>query len=109
MQDKPRESDWRTFREMVPELRERFLRAKNRELASILDDGGLSPTERFWSVEEKTREIAKVLRACLDGHSRSKMELYMMAMLNNGMMTEEDLAAFSPELRERILLLRQHL
>ncbi|WP_424313865.1 hypothetical protein [Haloferula sp.] len=37
MSDQPTESDWRAFREMVPELRERFLRVHNRELASILE------------------------------------------------------------------------
>lgn len=109
MSDQPKESDWRAFREMIPELRERFLRAKNEELASILDDASLSPTERFWEVEEKVREIGKTLRACLDGHSRSKMTLFMMTMFNHGMMTEEDLVAFSPELRERMQLLRKSL
>jgi len=88
---------------MVPDLRERYLRARNEELRSILDDGARCPTERFWDVEERTREIAKVLRDCLDGHSRSKMELFIMVMFGHGMITSDDLEAFSSELRERAL------
>ena len=103
MHDRPKESDWKAFRAMVPDLRERYLRARNEELTSILNDSARSPTERFWDVKERTQAIAKILRDCLDGHSRSKMELFIMVMFNHGMMTADDLGAFSSELRERAL------
>lgn len=45
---------------------------------------------------------ANVLRRCLDGHTRSKMELFMIEMIGHGMLKEEDLAGFSEELHERI-------
>ncbi len=101
MYKKPQESDWKKFRSMVPELRERYLRTKNEELAAILNDESLSPTERFWEIEERSRETAKVLRSCLDGHSSSRMALFMMEMSNHGMMAEEDIADFSEEIRQR--------
>ena len=31
MEEKPKESDWKAFRKMVPELRERYLTEKNNE------------------------------------------------------------------------------
>lgn len=102
MLDKPLEKDWKTFKVMAPELRERYLRARNEELLSILTNEQLSETERFWDVEEQAGKIAKILRSCLDGHSRSKMEFFMMVMLTQGMMTKDDLAAFSEEVRERL-------
>ncbi len=102
MHNKPKESDWKVFRAMAPELRERYLHARNNELASILSNDQLSETERFWASEERSREIAKVLRACLDGHSRSKMAFFMVLMLTHGMMTQNDLAKFSDELQERM-------
>jgi len=102
MQDKPKESDWRSFRDMVPTLREKYLQSRNKELGTILDNKEISPTEQFWEIEERTQEIAKILRNCLDGHSRSKMEFYIGLMLHHEMMKEEDLTAFSPELRERL-------
>lgn len=103
MHDKPLESDWKTFRRMVPELRERYLDGRNTELARILEDEKLSPTERFWALDERAGEIAKVLLQCLDGHSRSKMRLFMILMVRHGMMAERDLEEFSEELRENVL------
>ena len=45
---------------------------------------------------------AKVLRRCLDGHSRSKMWLYVMTMIRAGMMREEDIDGFSDDLKSSI-------
>ena len=103
MRDKPKETDWRRFRDLAPELRERYLQARNEELVSVLGDSGLSQTEGFWKIEKRTREIAKVLHECLDGHSRSKMELFIMVMITHRMMTEDDLSGFSDEVQERAL------
>jgi len=100
------ENDWKIFRDMAPLIRERYLRKKNQELSEILSDEQQSHTDRFWDVEEHAKKIAKILRECLDGHSRSKMELFMMVMLSHGMLTDEDLDKFSEELRERMRRLR---
>ena len=102
MHDRPEEKDWRAFRELVPKLRERYIRARNKELAAILVDEERSPTEQFWELEERAGEIAQTLRACLDGHSRTKMRMFIVEMLGCGMMTADDLSAFSEELRQRM-------
>lgn len=47
--------------------------------------------------------FAKTLRDCLAGHLRSKMDFFIMVMITNGMMTTDDLDAFSAEVRERAL------
>jgi len=43
------------------------------EIAAILTDEEKPPADRFWDVEEKIKEEAKILRDCLDPHSRSTM------------------------------------
>jgi hypothetical protein len=96
--------DWKIFRAMAPELRERYLQARNKELMAILADEQSSPTERFWEVHDQTRKIARILQHCLDGHARSSMDSYILLMLNRGMMTMHDLSSFSEELRTRMLL-----
>ena len=53
MEGKPKESDWKTFRKMLPELRERYLAEKNKEIVSIFMDEGRTPTERFWEPERE--------------------------------------------------------
>jgi hypothetical protein len=102
MHDIAKEKDWKMLRAMAPELRERYLSARNAELSSILANHHLSQTERFWMIEERTKEIAKVLRECLDGHSRSKMEFFIMVMIAHDMMTEDDISKFSEEVQERM-------
>lgn len=103
MHDKPKESDWKAFRKLVPEVRERYLKARIEEFSSLLHDGELNATEKFWELEERSSEISKILRTCLDGHSRSKMGLFIGLMLGHEFMTQDDLSVFSSELREQML------
>ena len=102
MNTKPKESDWKSFRRLAPELRERYLKKVNGELIAILQSEGTTPTESFWEAEERIEKESRILRECLDGHSRSKMEMFMVMMCLHGMMGEEDLSEFSDELRDDI-------
>jgi len=94
------ESDWKTFRKMVPELRERYLKKTNEELKNLLLTPDQTPTERFWNTHEKITKEAKILHRCLDGHSRSRMASFIYMMLDCGLMDLDDLSQFSDELRE---------
>ena len=67
------ESDWKKFRVLVPVLRERYLADHNARIARILTDPTKTETERFWDAMDEMEKVAKTLRECLDGHSRSKM------------------------------------
>ncbi len=100
--DKPKESDWKLFRKMVPDLRERYLKEKNRDLLVLLTDPEKSPTEQFWNTAEKIEKEEKILVMCLDGHSRSKMFEFMLRMIQHKLMKESDLEGFSDELKERL-------
>ena len=99
--DQPSESDWKKFRMIVPELRERYLRERNSEIIAILRDESSTPTNKFWTASERIEEIGRILRSCLDGHSRSTMMNYLMIMYRHQMLTEEDLGGFSEEVRGR--------
>jgi hypothetical protein len=96
------ESDWKKFRDMVPKLRERYLADRNTRLAAVLVDPAKNQTQRFWDAMEEMEREAKVLRQCLDGHSRSKMWLYILTMIRAGMLTREDAAVFSADLQKEI-------
>jgi hypothetical protein len=52
-------------------------------------------------MEVMEREV-RVLRQCLDGHSRSKMWLYMLTMIRAGMLSRDDVAVFSADLQKEI-------
>ena len=101
--DRPKESDWKTFRKRVPEWRERYLEQQNRQLADMLCDGQQTPTENFWATKERMKKTARILVDCLDGHSRSRMEMYLLQMYKYEMIGDADLDEFSAELKGRIL------
>lgn len=96
------ESDWRKFRDMVPMLRERYLASRNVRISTLLADPKKNETERFWAAMDVMKREAKILCECLDGHSRSKMWLYMLTMIRYGMFTREDLSGFSEGLQQQL-------
>ena len=55
------ESDWKNYKSIVPELRERYLCNRNKELIAILSRESLTPTENFWQANERIHEIEKFL------------------------------------------------
>lgn len=102
MNQKPKESDWKKFRSIVDDLRERYLRKRNAQLVAELSNPEKTPTEQFWDTFEKMKNEKKILRDCLDGHSRSNMFLHMMLMFKYGMISEKELDGFSEELQARV-------
>lgn len=100
-----KESDWRLFRERVPEWRERYLDNVNDEIASIFTSEEATPTEIFWKAKERMDDEAQILVDCLDGHSRSNMRMHLLLMHRHGLIDDADLGEFSEGLRERILML----
>jgi len=103
MNTKPKESDWKQFRDQVAFLRERYLKEKNQQLLEMLTDSERTPTAQFWDTFDQMKKEQKVLRDCLDGHSRSNMYFSMHLMLNYGMLKEEELDEFSEALREQLI------
>lgn len=96
------ESDWKKFRELVPVLRERYVAERNATIRHLLADPTKAESERFWDAFHEMEKEAKILRACLDGHSRSKMWFYMVLMREARMLKRDDLATFSVELQKRV-------
>ena len=95
-------SDWKKFSALVPTLRERYLASRNARIAALLTDPKKNETERFWDAMEEMEKEAKVLQHCLDGHSRSKMWLYILSMIRCGMIDRADLAEFSDGLKKDV-------
>jgi protein-tyrosine phosphatase len=97
---KPKESDWKKFRNSLDKWRERYLKRKNDEIREILEDKALSETEKFWNIVGFQKTESKILWNCLDGYSRSKMTLHMALMKKYEMICQEDIDEFSKELQE---------
>jgi hypothetical protein len=102
MSENQNESDWKTFKKLVPEIRERYLQRLNAELTEILQNQSLTSTEQFWTLQERVRELAQILRDCFDGHSRSKMLMSLLLMRRHEILIDEDLKQFSNEIQTQI-------
>ena len=92
---KPKESDWKKFRNSLDKWRERYLKRINEEIRAIIEDDNLDETENFWDIVDFQKKEIKILRSCLDGYSRSNMVFHMALMKKYKMISEEDIAEFS--------------
>jgi len=97
---KPKESDWKKFRNSLENWREGYLKRKNDQIRAILENNNLNETEKFWDIVEFQKKESKKLRDCLDGFSRSNMLLHMALMKKYKMIGEDDIKEFSEELQE---------
>ena len=96
---KPKESDWKKFRNSLDKWRERYLKWKNGEIRSILEDKNRNETEKFWDIVEFQKTEAKKLRDCLNNNSRSNMTLHIALMKRYKMIDQDDIDEFSEELQ----------
>lgn len=105
--NKVNESDWRLFRSRLPMWQESYMERLNREYIALLSGTGPA-SEKFWELEKRVREDKRrggvVMRM-----SRSNMELDLLSLLSDGVISTAELDGFSEELREKLaLVLRDH-
>jgi len=56
---KPTKRDWKTFREMLADLRERYLAGRNQTFITLLNSDERTPTEQFWDTLDAKKKEAK--------------------------------------------------
>jgi hypothetical protein len=93
------ESDWKLFRSRLPAWQEGHMEALIRDYAVLLTGSGAA-SDKFWALEKRIREdqqhVGVVARM-----SRSNMYTNLLALLQDGVITLDDLEGFSDDLRER--------
>ena len=105
--DKIKEADWRLFRSRLPMWQEAYMERLNREYIALLSETGPA-SEKFWELEKRIHEDKRrggvVMRM-----SRSNMDLNLLSLLSDGVISTAELDGFSEELREKLaLVLRDH-
>jgi len=98
--DKVKEADWRLFRSRLPIWQEAYMERLNREYIALLSGTG-SASEKFWKLEKRIHEDKRrggvVMRM-----SRSNMELNLLSLLSDGVISMADLDGFSEDLRGKL-------
>ena len=94
------ESDWKLFRSRLPAWQEAYMERLNREYVSLLSGPG-SAADKFWELDKRIKADKQgggvVMRM-----SRTYMELNIMNLICDGVITLDDLDGFSDDLREKM-------
>lgn len=94
--------DWDLFREKISDWQEAYMNKLNKEYIELLSGEG-RPSEKFWTLEERIRNDKKDTGVQLK-MSRSNCIPNIISLLNEEVITMEDLDEFSDELKETILM-----
>ena len=103
MQLQVNESDWKLFRKKLPGWQESHMEKLTREYAVILAGSGAA-SDKFWKLEKRINEDKRHV-GVVATMSRSKMYQNMLALLDEGVITLDDLDEFSDDLKERFSFL----
>lgn len=94
--------DWALFREKISDWQEAYMNKLNKEYIELLSGEG-RPSEKIWTLEERIRNDKKDTGVQLK-MSRSNCIPNIISLLNEEVITMEDLDEFSDELKETILM-----
>jgi hypothetical protein len=96
------EQDWRSLRQMQPALLDRLCNRSLAEMLAILNDSSLPAHERYFKISTLTEARDLQISRLFDNIKRSNAVLRLTMMKNESVITNEDLANFSTELRSLI-------
>ena len=100
------EKDWKLFCKMLPTWQERYMENLINDYEAILT-GDADASDKFWKLEKRIRKDKKKSGVCVTDMSRSQMFANIMVLLDEKVITLEDLEGFSDSLRERLELLHR--
>jgi hypothetical protein len=102
MSDRISEAEWRVLRELKPIALERFCQRVLSEVAHLTSDTGKSAHERYLAVFKLIRRRDDELADAFDDLRRSTAMRRLACIKFHELLTEEELAHFSPETRDLV-------
>ena len=94
------ESDWKLFRQRLPDWQERHMERLIQKYAALLA-GSDTASDKFWALEDSIREDLCHVGATAR-MSRSNMYMNLFLLLHDGVITLDDLVGFSDDLKEEM-------
>ena len=93
-------SDWKFFRSRIGEWQENYMKRLVKEYIQLLN-GSEDASDKFWKLEERIKKDRKHPGVILEMR-KSDMLYDIVALINYGVITEEDLDGFSDDLKDRV-------
>ena len=97
-----KESDWKVLRQLHPIALERFSRRVVDEIQAITSDTSRSAHDRYLEVLELTRRRSREMANTFDDMRRSSAIERLLQIQSHRLLTEDELARFSPEVVESL-------
>ena len=94
------EKDWKLFRARLPEWQEAYMGRLIDGYIELLQSEG-NPSSRFWELEKRIHHDKKAAGVSVE-MSRSRLSTNMLALLDEGAITLDDLDGFSDGFRAEI-------
>ena len=93
-------SDWKLFRELIGDWQEAYMERLVKEYMDLLE-GEENASDKFWKLEERIKKDKKNPGVMLELR-KGNMIFDIAALINSGVVTVDDLADFSDELKESV-------
>jgi hypothetical protein len=97
-----RESDWKRLRDLKPVALERFCDRVLLEIDQARSDAASSSHQRYLAIYDLIRERDEELGYIFDGLSRSSAIGKLLLMHRTGLLTEDEVAGFSEDMKDAI-------
>lgn len=92
--------DWTLFRNKIDCWQENYMDRLNKEYIELLS-GDAAPSEKFWALDKKIKEDKRKKGVRIE-MSRSDLIYNVVALINEGAISLDDLEEFSDELKETV-------
>lgn len=95
-----KKSDWKLFRERLPEWQEHYMEQLEKQYVDLLQSDALA-SEKFWELEKRIKHDKRTpgVDLTLD---KNEMDLDLLRLINDGVISFDDLDGFSQELIDRV-------
>jgi hypothetical protein len=93
------ESDWKKFKKLHPKALDRFCSRILEECRGICDNDSLSSHERYLRLFKHIKKRDKDMAQAFDDYRRSTAVMCLRAMGWLELLTDEEIAEFSPEVQ----------
>lgn len=103
----PSKKDWKLYREKIAEWQECYMERLVKEYVAYLSSDEPAST-KFWEMERRIRHDKKTPGVCIEVR-KGNMIFDLIHLINDGVITFDDLGDFSQELQETIKFLQERL
>ncbi|MBQ1868896.1 MAG: hypothetical protein IIU30_03830 [Treponema sp.] len=99
-----KESDWKLFRVKIIDWQENYMTRLNQKIIKILSDENKTQSDRFWKASKILASEKKSVGVVCE-LKRSMLNWNIVSLINQKVITMDDLSDFSSELQEHIALM----